>query len=288
MTTIGRLPQGDPANIVSIDARDNMLTEIPEEATSLPNLKILILDKNAITHLHVNRLVKMRSLTALSLQSQDENPVEKLGYSTLLGIPNEIQECRNMTELYFGHNGISGLPKGMENLTGLRILDLPANNLREFPANLCRRLVALEFLGLSRNSLREIPSEIGCMTKLKVLRLSKNRLRELPEAICSLSNLHTLSVRENKLVYLPLDLHKLQRLNGHEEFRHMHMRFTAELKVGYNPDLKYPQERICHEGTVAIFDYLSRLERNPQKKQTVMRDIQQLMDTRRTNTKTHR
>lgn len=68
MTTIGRLPQGDPANIVSIDARDNMLTEIPEEATSLPNLKILILDKNAITHLHVNRLVKMRSLTALSLQ----------------------------------------------------------------------------------------------------------------------------------------------------------------------------------------------------------------------------
>ncbi|KAI0225572.1 hypothetical protein LSAT2_023680 [Lamellibrachia satsuma] len=285
LVELGQMPPGDPADIVTIDARENKLTEIPPEATFLPNLKTLILDRNAITSLPANTLMKMRSLTALSLQDQDETR-DDIGYLNVLSIPNEIMVCDNLTELYFGRNHITNLPPSMEHLTRLRVLDLQVNNLREFPANLCKRLVALEFLGLSSNSLEEIPSEISCMTKLKVLRLSKNQLKELPETICSLSNLHTLSVRHNQLLYLPLDLHKLQRLSGHEEFCHIHMRFTAELKVGPNPDLKYPEKNICDDGTAAIFDYLRLLERNPQMKETVMSEIRTLTGSKRTSTNT--
>ena len=68
LVELGQMPPGDPADIVTIDARENRLTEIPPEATFLPNLKTLILDRNAITSLPANTLMKMRSLTALSLQ----------------------------------------------------------------------------------------------------------------------------------------------------------------------------------------------------------------------------
>ena len=77
-----------------------------------------------------------------------------------------------------------------------------------------------------------------------------------------------------------------QRLSGHEEFRHVHMSFKADLKVGENQQLKYPEKSICDEGTAAIFDYLRHLENNPHKKQTIIHEIESLMGHRR-RTSTH-
>jgi len=49
--------------------------------------------------------------------------------------------------------------------------------------------------------------------------------------------------------------------------------------------MSYPNKSICDQGTAAIFDYLSRLDHDPQKKEEVKRHIRHLMDDRKSSTK---
>ncbi|KAK2191970.1 hypothetical protein NP493_41g00023 [Ridgeia piscesae] len=125
LTELSPLP-GNPEEIITIDARDNKLREIP---TSLLNLQTLILDRNAITTMSASTLLKMGSLKVLSLQDQDETR-DLLGYVQTLSVPTEIMMCGNLTELHLGRNHIISLPPSMEHLTQLRVLDLQVNSHR--------------------------------------------------------------------------------------------------------------------------------------------------------------
>lgn len=80
-----------------------------------------------------------------------------------------------------GNNTLSSLPAELGEIPKLGTLDLHSNQLKEFPAEVCK--LRLSTLDLSNNSLAGLPSEIGKMTTLRRLLLAGNPLRSLRSSL---------------------------------------------------------------------------------------------------------
>lgn len=100
------------------------------------------------------------------------------------------------TEVDMGGQGLRALAMNLYNYTFLTRLDVPHNQLREFPAAI-GQLRNLEYLDMSFNSLTNLPEEIGMLTNLKTLLLTGNRqLLDLPSSIGYLYKLETIGLYE--------------------------------------------------------------------------------------------
>ncbi|XP_052825932.1 leucine-rich repeat-containing protein 57 isoform X2 [Octopus bimaculoides] len=150
---------------------------LPKQIGQLINLRILILDTNALTNL-----------------------------------PPEISNLSHLEILTLSNNYLTSLPPQFHRLNELQSLHLANNSFSVFPPQICI-LKNLQFLDLSDNKISELPHSISQLHSLQTLLLFRNRLHVLPDTLCDLTELRCLWLGENCLTNLPRCFGKLDKLD---------------------------------------------------------------------------
>ncbi|XBH53557.1 hypothetical protein VPH35_076033 [Triticum aestivum] len=165
----------------------------PALASSLPNLRHLMLQGNNISGEIPRRIGRLESLVGLSLSNNH-----------LSGpIPNEVGYLKEMTMLDFSSNNLTGpVPINLGSCTKLTILYLDGNQLSGLLPRELGYLVRLQELALSSNKLMgSIPDTLGSLINLIGLYLWDNQLSgHVPRELGSLASLEKLDFSGNKLM----------------------------------------------------------------------------------------
>ncbi|XP_044367750.1 MDIS1-interacting receptor like kinase 2-like [Triticum aestivum] len=172
----------------------------PVLASSLPNLRHLLLQGNELSGEIPRQIKQLESLVGLDLSDNH-----------LSGpIPAELGHLKKLTRLDFSTNNLTGpVPRSLWNCTKLTILYLTHNLLSGNVPREVGYLVNLEHLHLSQNKLMgSIPNTFGNLTKLTTLKLFDNQLSgHVPREIGTLMDLEDLQFDRNNLSGpLPPDL----------------------------------------------------------------------------------
>jgi Leucine-rich repeat (LRR) protein len=136
-------------------------------------------------------------------------------FKGLIEIPEAIQYLDSLKKLILRYNQITTVPKWIEKLKYLEILNLNVNNIDLLPESI-GSLSCLKDLSLWKNEIENLPSSLSNLKTLKSLNLRLNQLKELPFNIGSLKSLNELNLHDNKLKILPgsiVKLTQLERLN---------------------------------------------------------------------------
>ncbi len=118
----------------------------------------------------------------LKKQKLKELPLEKL-----LKFPNLVY-------LDVSKNKLDSIPKSIDKLNKLQVLDLSANNIVRPPETLYN-LTELKFLKLGRNKIDYVSHNVSKLKELLLLDLWSNDFIRMPEEIKQLKNLRKLDVR---------------------------------------------------------------------------------------------
>ncbi|TAD96837.1 MAG: hypothetical protein EAZ97_13360 [Bacteroidetes bacterium] len=235
------MPKKD--TVTTLDLIWKGLTEVPTEIYAFANLKILVLEINALKDLpeDINRLEKLEELylmrNKIELLPTSLFQIQNLkrlnvSYNQLKKVPKELINAKNLKELILLKNNLEKIPEGLSDLSKLQVLDVSENSLEKLPDSLIKlkklRILAaennqlstfptldslsIEEIRLSNNQLTNIPAEIGFYKNLKTLHLSGNQLTSLPKEIGLLVNLENLSIAENQIVSLPEEIKNLKKL----------------------------------------------------------------------------
>lgn len=122
----------------------NPITNL-QAKNSLPNLKILNLNKAKITAISADFITSVPKLEKLIL---DKNHIVVL--------PNEIGTLKNLAYLSIYSNNLNALPSNIDELVSLKYLDVHSNNLQSLPEGIWN-LCSLSFLNASSNILTSFP-----------------------------------------------------------------------------------------------------------------------------------
>lgn len=136
-----------------------MLTELPDEISSL------------------------RQLRGLKLSS---NHIEKL--PPWIGILNQLEQ------LNLSNNRITELPETIGHLQDLRNLDLSRNHITELPESVCL-LTKLKELDISMNPITTLPSCIDQMVELEAILATSTKIQHLSESLLQMNSLKELDLR---------------------------------------------------------------------------------------------
>ena len=117
----------------------------------------------------------------------------------LVELPASLWRClANITELHMENTNLRALPPAVEQLKGLRVLNLTSNRLTQLPSAL-GNCAALEQLLLGCNALHQLPPTLGQLVSLTRLDVSANRLLGVGPWIKQLVNLQELDLSDNRM-----------------------------------------------------------------------------------------
>ena len=102
------------------------------------------------------------------------------------GIPPEIGQLVNMTDLYLGGNELTDIPPEIGNLVNLQSLFLYDNQFTSIPSEI-GNLTNLRTLDIGYNQITELPNELFSLSNLELLRLEYNELNTISNDLCNLS-----------------------------------------------------------------------------------------------------
>jgi hypothetical protein len=169
-------------NLSKLNFKDNELSNMPENISSLKVLRSLTIEGNKdLDYNDLCKKVKTLPLTELNL------------------IDNDIRK----------------IPAAIAEISSLRKLQLTGSdrlNYEELMEQLAK-LPALTTLAIPVNFITEVPKNISLLKSLQVLDVSNNVLMELPGEISSLKAINNLSIQGN-LVLNPLK--ELEKLKGND------------------------------------------------------------------------
>ncbi len=126
-------------------------------------------------------------------------------------LPKSVQELKSLKILQMSYNLLNEIPEEIGNLQALKEVLLYNNKLTKLPESI-GKVKSLEILNINNNSLTEIPKSIGDLEFLRVLEMHNNQLKSLPVEICNLLNLEDLRISKNFLETLPVSLMRLKNL----------------------------------------------------------------------------
>ncbi|KAI8886383.1 L domain-like protein [Backusella circina FSU 941] len=204
------------------DLQNNDFESVPEIIYCIPQLQVLLLQKNQI-----------RQLSNI-YRFPDSLHTLNLAFNHLIGVPPILihNPPSSLTHLYLSGNKLRRLPDdfiatGYEHLVSLDLhtcqlkrcsqqflvnlsrcqelkrLNLAINYLISIPVEI-GLLIHLQWLNLNDNLLASLPDTMIHLTQLVKLGLVQNRLQQLPHLMFSqMEHLQKLDVRRNRLIYLP-------------------------------------------------------------------------------------
>lgn len=157
---------GNLSNLTRMVLSFNELTTLPSEIKGLKKLKFMDVSHNSITDLpsELSTLTELQSINVSSNQ--------------LTSIP-PLNELIKLVTLNICYNKFPALPVSVCDPKLIHFTDLIANNnqISEIPIEI-EQLAGLKVLNLGENELVGIPGELGGCTKLKELNLKGNKLKD--------------------------------------------------------------------------------------------------------------
>ncbi|CAG7729586.1 unnamed protein product [Allacma fusca] len=134
--------------------------------------------------------------------------------NSLVELPKDIGNLRNLTNLYLPGNKLSALPHEISQLINLEVLDVSQNALQTLPTSL-GMLAKLQQLICTHNQVRSLPPDLEKLEKLQYLELSDNLVHHIPEYIIhGLQDLREFCIDQNPIKFLPRNLSFLRRLRS--------------------------------------------------------------------------
>ncbi|XP_070682187.1 disease resistance protein RPV1 isoform X2 [Malus domestica] len=196
-----------------------LLEETPD-FTKVPNLERLIFEScRKLVEVHpciltLTNLVcldlrgcyNLRILPS-SIRMQSLETLDLTGCSNLGMFPEILEDMKEISGLDLSGSKIKELPSSINNLTGLRYLNLKdCMELKSLPSICMRSLNTLDLSGCW--SLEMFPDILEVMEELPKLNLSGSKIKELPSSIDNLTGLRYLNLKDCKeLKSLPSVIH---------------------------------------------------------------------------------
>jgi Leucine-rich repeat (LRR) protein len=191
-----------------LDLSFKSLTNLPADLAKQTELRMLNLSGNPNLDLPsaITMVCNLPKLHILLLN--------KLQLKTL---PDEIKNCKSLTQLSIVHNPQLNFQQAFGNLASLKLkfIDLSHNELSELPPNLAS-IKTLSDLRLSHNTIGNSSSykTLALLPQLFSLWLDNNQLRKLPKEIGLLPYLHYLYLDNNLLRTLPKDIKRISHMRA--------------------------------------------------------------------------
>lgn len=121
-----------------------------------------------------------------------------LSFNNLTSIPDTIDKCVLLRELWLNDNQLTSLPESIKNLNLLIRLDVHNNKLTHLPTEFDTRVMLI--LDASYNEITELSETTFVnMSSLCILKLDHNQLTCIPNSICHLPSLQVLDLVENNI-----------------------------------------------------------------------------------------
>ncbi|GAB1603065.1 malignant fibrous histiocytoma-amplified sequence 1 homolog [Argonauta hians] len=161
-------------SLVKLNISGNYFTTIPPGIEKLENLKVFLMQKNALLQLP-EEFFNLQQLEEIELSD-----------NYLKTIPSSIRRLHVLRRLSVGNNRLESLPKEISCCQSLQYLNLAYNHLKEIPDTF-HRLDNLDFLNLTENKLVKLPpllDKLTCLEKTNGLALRGNYLVKPPQEIC--------------------------------------------------------------------------------------------------------
>jgi Leucine-rich repeat (LRR) protein/Ca2+-binding EF-hand superfamily protein len=211
-------------NLVNLDLSGNKIQKWPNngfQASTTGSLEILNLANNELEVIPgVECLSTFSQLIRLNLSN---NKIYALGSDGGLGnltclqvlnlsgnilesLPEDLG-CIGSTllSINLSNNNLRWLPSTLNELHGLRLLDVSRNQLTTLPNSIIGLKDLVEING-GRNKIAMIPETFGSLLKLEIINFQHNNLRTLPETIGLLTRLQQIDLRNNRLIDLPREM----------------------------------------------------------------------------------
>ncbi|PSN57280.1 Leucine-rich repeat-containing protein 40 [Blattella germanica] len=207
--------------LVRLDLSNNALTMLPDALGFLPHLQSLQLEGNSFRTLRrdVIQCGTARILKFLRERYRDEgNPNIGVEGSTIpagdVKFPDKFM-MRNVRALSVAMQELTEIPDSVfqEALEAeVTTVDLSKNKLKEVPSGLKMITNRVTDLNLSCNLLTSLPLELGLCQNLQYLDIQKNMLEDLPQSFECLTRLRELVIAFNRFSEIPDCVYKIPGL----------------------------------------------------------------------------
>ena len=216
-------------SLLSLDLRNNALTELPDWLAELSALETLRLDGNALTKLPVF----LAALPNLHYASFAENQISRLSKNQKLP--------PNLRILDLNRNRIGTWPAGILYQVRLEKLDLSYNPIGTFP-DCATATGSLQYVRLIQTRLKSLPGNLAQFQQLRQLFLSRNQLTDRDLTVKWPPKLEQLDLSYNLLLRLPAKLSQavfLRKLHlDHNQLKDVQLpkdlRWLSELTLSHN------------------------------------------------------
>ncbi|XP_068329115.1 disease resistance protein RPV1-like [Pyrus communis] len=195
-----------------------VMEELAELDLSMSKIKKLPSSINYLSGLRILNLIDCKELKSLpsSIHMKYLETLNLFGCSSLEMFPEISEDMEELSELNLFGSEITELPSSINNLCGLRFLNLiDCKKLESLPSSI--HMNSLAMLNLSGcTSLGMFPEISEVMEELSEINLSRSKIKELPSSIYNLCGLRILTLSDCKeLKSLPSSIHmkNLETLN---------------------------------------------------------------------------
>ena len=265
----------------------NYLKEIPDSFCGATQLRTLVMScspnkpDNGLPHLpaRFSCFAKLEELHLVGNHFEsfpvpicDLTNIKKLYMDncTLRKIPREIENMSSLVVVDLSFNSLGSsdsLPKEFFHLPNIKDLYLIDCQLSELPPEI-GELKNLEGLRIGRNNLTRFPEEFFSLVNLKKLNAERNQISELSPKIGQLRALTLLLIMENRLTTLPDEIKNLVNCIHINLFDNkltclpqsiIDMPLLESLIVDGNHNLRNPPLDVCTRGLDSIRGYFESL-----------------------------
>lgn len=184
--------------------------ELLRERNEQNTCEIINLQSCDLNYEKLNIILKnMRNLEVIeigNINRRNCNSFQSFPISSFM-CPELIVECK------IKDVGLSEIPRTIETMTSLKLLDLKGNYISYLPEEICN-LNNLEVLIINKNMLIMLPENIGKITNLKILEAAYNNISSMPVSISQLKALEFIDLYSNSIKEPPGELASAFNLRG--------------------------------------------------------------------------
>ncbi|ODN03218.1 Protein toll [Orchesella cincta] len=215
-------------NLYSLNLGYNQLTKISDQFRDLRYLQMLNLEHNAIFYiatdafagmpniynivLSYNHIISIDSficnnLHAMAYLSLDNNKIETVE-------PDSFKNCSSLSDLNLSSNKLKSIPGALQNLKGLKTIDLGENLITDISNASYQGLQNLYGLRLTGNAIKLLPRDaFSQMNALKIINCAKNNITYAePGVFDNNPNLQAIRLDSNQITNIDRLFNNIEQL----------------------------------------------------------------------------